>query len=307
MRTVLSEESTLLEAVRLLVPGTSNRTIRRILGQGRVRVNGDAAKIASRIVRAGDVIEVGRPETRRLIHGLAVLHEDDDILVICKPPSLLTVATLHERERTVHAYLRQYLRGRGSRRKLHIVHRLDKLASGILVFAKSGKAQKNLQEQFRRHSVQRRYWAIVEGRIEAKSGTIRSRLSEDSSRRMHSTEKASGGKIAVTHFRVIKRLPTLTALEVTLETGRKNQIRAHLSEIGHPIAGDRAYGSTGNPLKRLGLHAFILGFKHPSGKHLLLYQTPPPPEFRRYLGRKQAGGETGVKSKRGNGSNVPTR
>jgi 23S rRNA pseudouridine1911/1915/1917 synthase len=100
---------------------------------------------------------------------------------------------------------------------------------------------------------------------------------------MHSTEDKRRGKSAVTHFRVLRRLRKITVLEVTLETGRKNQIRAHLSEMGHPIVGDRAYGSTQDPLCRLGLHAFLLGFKHPIRGTPLVFQTEPPPEFLRYL------------------------
>jgi 23S rRNA pseudouridine1911/1915/1917 synthase len=134
-----------------------------------------------------------------------------------------------------------------------------------------------------RHDVQRKYWAIVEGKVERARGTIRSRLAENKSLRMHSTADKNLGKPAVTHYRVLRCSGKTTALEVTLETGRKNQIRVHLSEMGHPIVGDRAYGSAQDPMGRLGLHAFLLGFKHPATGEPLLFQTEPPPEFLKYL------------------------
>ncbi len=255
-----------------------------MLSQGRICVNGDSCALAAHEVRPGDVLEVGARKARtKLPGGLQIEYEDNDILVVRKPVGLLTVATPDERERTAYAYLREYLQDRNSRQRLFIVHRLDKFASGILVFAKSERVKSILQGVFSRHDIQRKYWAIVEGNVEKDQGTIRSYLAQDKSLRMHSTEDSRRGKVAVTHFRVLRRLHSITALEVTLETGRKNQIRAHLSEMGHPIVGDRAYGSTQNPLGRLGLHAFQLGFKHPVQGTPLVFQTEPPPEFNRYL------------------------
>ena len=247
-------------------------------------MNGEPCSIAASKVAPGDVLEIGPRRTpARLPGGLAILFEDNDILIILKPVGLLTVATEDERERTAYFYLRQYLQQRDRRRRLFIVHRLDKYASGVLVFAKSERVKSILQGIFMRHDIQRKYWAIVEGTVEKAQGTIRSRLAEDKSFRMHSTADAKLGKSAVTHFRVLRHAGKCTALEVTLETGRKNQIRAHLSEMGHPIVGDRAYGSTQNPLGRLGLHAFLLGFRHPTTGEHLLFRTDPPPEFRKYL------------------------
>jgi 23S rRNA pseudouridine1911/1915/1917 synthase len=255
-----------------------------MLSQGRVRVNGDLCNVATRNVRRGDVLEIGPRRTpAKLPRGLEILYEDSDILVVRKPAGLLTVATVGERERTVYAYLRQYLKERNPPKRLFIVHRLDKFASGILVFAKSERVKSVLKGVFSRHEIRRKYWAIVEGNVEKDNGTIRSYLAQDRSLRMHSTEDKRRGKSAVTHFRVLRRFHNITALEVTLETGRKNQIRVHLSEMGHPIVGDRAYGSTQDPLGRLGLHAFQLGFKHPVRGTPLEFQTEPPPEFSRYL------------------------
>jgi 23S rRNA pseudouridine1911/1915/1917 synthase len=255
-----------------------------MLSQGRVSLNGEPCRIADQKVHPGDSLEIGaRRSPARLTAGLQILYEDQDIVVIQKPVGLLTVATPDEREKTAYAFLRHHLKERHPRQKLFIVHRLDKFASGILVFAKSENVKSILQGVFRRHEIQRKYWAIVEGRVEKDRGTIRSNLAEDKSLRMHSTGDTSRGKTAITHFRVLQRLQKLSVLEVTLETGRKNQIRAHMSEMGHPIVGDRAYGSSQDPLRRLGLHAFQLGFSHPVKGTPLLFETEPPPEFARYI------------------------
>jgi len=285
VKTVASVSGSLLDLLQLLVPGASRRTLRQMLSQGRVSVNGELCSLAARRIQSGDVVEIGaRRVPARLPGGLDILFEDNDILIVHKPAGLLTVATEDERERTAYFHLRQYLQERSRRQRLFIVHRLDKYASGVLVFAKSANVKAVLQGIFSRHEIERKYWAIVEGVVPKSRGTIRSRLAEDKSLRMHSTNDATRGKTAITHFRVLRRHNKLTALEVTLETGRKNQIRTHLSEMGHPIAGDRAYGSTCDPLGRLGLHAFQLGFRHPVTGEPLLFQTLPPPEFRKYLG-----------------------
>jgi len=284
VKTVASASSSLLDTLLLLVPGASRRTLRQMLQQGRVSVNGIPCTLASHQVRKGDRLEIGpRRIPQKLPENLEIIYEDTAILVVQKPPGLLTVATVDERQRTAFGYLKRHLKEHNPKKELFVIHRLDKLASGVLVFAKSQRAKSALKKLFIRHEIERKYWAIVEGRVEQTRGTIRSHLIEDDNLRVHSTDDKKRGKLAVTHFRVLRRLRNLTTLEVTLETGRKNQIRVHLSEEGHPIVGDLAYESSLDPLGRLGLHAFQLGFRHPTMGTPLLFRTEPPPEFIRYL------------------------
>jgi RluA family pseudouridine synthase len=258
-----------------------------MLSQGRVTVNGVPCSISSRRIQPGDVLEIGpRRAPAKLANGLEILYEDSDIMVIQKPAGLLTVSTIHERERTVYAYLRRYLKVHSPKQKVYVVHRLDKFASGVLVFTKSERVQSMLKALFKRHDIQRKYWAVVEGKLEKQSRTIRSCLAADRSGRMRSIDNKKRGKSAVTHYRVIRRLKNATALEVKLETGRRNQIRVHLSEQGHPIVGDRAYGASQDPFGRLLLHAFHLGFVHPTKKTSMEFRTEPPPEFLRYFPQK---------------------
>jgi RluA family pseudouridine synthase len=287
MRTSVDAPTRLLDALAWLFPDSSKTTLRQMLQSGRVRVGGEIEKDARRLIEPDEVIEVGGKTTgdRALPAGLIILHEDTDVIVVLKAHGLLTVPTEREREETAQAYLNNYLKARREER-IHVVHRLDRETSGVLVFAKNFHARERLKEQFMLHSVERLYVAIVEGHLDPPSGTFRSNLLEMPDLKM---ESVAGGhpdsKHAVTHYRTIADVKDYSMLEVTLETGRKNQIRAHLSEAGHPVVGDRMYGSQTNPLGRLGLHAKILGFDHPVSGKRLVFTAPVPKVFRDLMKR----------------------
>jgi 23S rRNA pseudouridine1911/1915/1917 synthase len=215
------------------------------------------------------------------IDKLEVITEDESIIVINKPAGLLTMATETEKTRTAYAVLRVYLNNKKPPEKLFIVHRLDREASGLVVFAKSPESKERLQSQFKDHSAGRRYVAVVQGRVKEDTFTVRSNLAENAAYRVYSTRNRKLGKLAVTHVKVLKRNSKTTLVEVRLETGRKHQIRVHLAERGHPIVGDKSYGSTLNPIRRLALHGVQLEFMHPvSGGHNTL-QSNYPKEFDR--------------------------
>jgi len=283
MRRIVSAPALLLDELRALYPDSSNTTLRQLLQNGRVRVNSEIDKDAKRTLDAGDWIEVvSKSDERSLPEGLAILHEDTDIIVVLKANGLLTVATERERENTAQAYLNAYLGARREER-IHVVHRLDRETSGVLVFAKNFHARERLKEQFAAHTVDRLYVAIIEGAMQPESGTIHSNLIERKDLRMQSVDAHPDAKLAVTHYRTIGNAGPYSVLEVTLETGRKNQIRAHLSEAGHPVVGDPFYGGTTNPLGRLGLHAKLLGFVHPTTGRKLMFTAPLPKSFRELI------------------------
>jgi RluA family pseudouridine synthase len=270
----------LLDKLAILFPESSRTTLRQMLQHGRVRVNGEVEKDAKRTLRAEDVVDVTDKKTARLLPpDLTLLHEDRDVLVVLKANGLLTVATVREKDTTAQAYLNHYLGARGEDR-VHVVHRLDRETSGVLVFAKTFHAREALKEQFAEHSVDRVYIAVIEGTLPETRGSFRSRLLERRDLRMVSVKAHKDAKHAVTHYRTIEKNAKYSMLEVTLETGRKNQIRAHLSEAGHPIVGDQFYGSNVNPLGRLGLHAKLLGFTHPTTGERLKFEAPIPRVFR---------------------------
>ncbi|HXA16174.1 MAG TPA: RluA family pseudouridine synthase [Thermoanaerobaculia bacterium] len=278
-----TEPLPLLDALAQLYPDSSRTTLRQMLQNGRVRVNGDTEKDAKRVVEPDEILEViAKSDQRVLPPGIAILHEDRDVIVILKSQGLLTVATEREREATAQAYLNAYLGSAGEDR-VQVVHRLDRDTSGVLVFAKNFFARERLKKQFMIHSVERIYVAIIEGAIDPPEGTIESLLFEQRDLKMVSVDAHPDAKHAVTHYRTIAMKGAYCMLEVTLETGRKNQIRAHLAEAGHPVAGDKMYGAKTNPLGRLGLHAKLLGFDHPtSGKHLV-FTAALPKSFRDVL------------------------
>jgi 23S rRNA pseudouridine1911/1915/1917 synthase len=279
MRVTVSDPQALLDALAALFPDSSKTTLRQMLQAGRVRVNSEVEKNARRDLERGDTIDVGQKSVQiALPPGLAILHEDEQLIVVLKSHGLLTVATERERDTTAQAYLNDYLKQKGGER-IHVVHRLDRETSGVLVFAKDFETREALKTQFAAHDVDRVYIAVVEGVMDPPRGTIESYLRERRDLRMESVKAHPDAKLAITHYLTIHEKAGFSMLEITLETGRKNQIRTHLSEAGHPVAGDRMYGSTTNPLGRLGLHAKLLGFDHPgTGKHVV-FTAPVPSAF----------------------------
>jgi len=269
----------LLEKLAQLFPESSRTTLRQMLQHGRVRVNGEVEKDAKRPLGADDAVEVTDKKAARLLPSeLTLLHEDRDVLVVVTATGPLPVPPARAKDTPAPAYLNHSLGARAEDR-VHVVHRLDRETSGVLVFAKNFHAREALKEQFAAHSVDRVYIAVIEGALPQASGSIRSHLLERRDLRMVSVKAHKDAKHAVTHYRTIEKNAKYSMLEVTLETGRKNQIRAHLSEAGHPIVGDQFYGSTVNPLGRLGLHAKLLGFKHPTSGEKMSFTAPIPRVF----------------------------
>ena len=275
------EPTSLGECIARLVAGASGRTRKRMVAGGRVRVNGTVVRRADARLDAGDVVEIGAAPPLPLPSRIRLVHEDDDLVVLEKPAGLLTVATERERERTVYAHLTARARAQKPPGRVFVVHRLDRLASGLLVFAKTPDAKAALQAQFAARTVERGYVAVVEGRPARPAGKLVTRLVEDEAGRVRATRDPGRGRLAVTHWRVIRAGATHTLVEVRLETGRRNQIRVHLAGLGHPIAGDAAYGSRTDPFGRLALHAHVLGFAHPRTGAPLRFTSAPPPAFTR--------------------------
>jgi 23S rRNA pseudouridine1911/1915/1917 synthase len=283
-RLTAAEPGALLDVLARLFPDASRTTLRQMLQHSSVRVNGDVEKNARRLIDRGDVVDVAPRSTRDVLHpSLTVLHEDEDVVVIVKPAGLLTVASPGEKEETAQAYLNEYLKAKRAGR-IHVVHRIDRDTSGVLVFPKSYEAKERLKEQFAGHDVHRIYVAVVEGVPKQRSGTFRSYLQEGRDLKMRSTGDPHRGTLAVTHYKVVKATGSYAMAEVRLETGKKNQIRVHFADAGHPVVGDRIYGAGDDPIKRLGLHAKELGFRHPRTGKEMKFTAPLPDSFRKLFG-----------------------
>ena len=184
---------------------------------------------------------------------------------------------------TAHNQLMAYVKRHHPKNRIYVVHRLDKDTSGIMLFAKNEKMKATLQENWKEIVTERMYTALVEGNVKKQSGTITSWLTESKTFKMYSSSFDNGGKQAITHYKKIRGNKNYSLLEVMLETGRKNQIRVHMEEIGHPIVGDKKYGAHGNPLKRVGLHATTLVFKHPVTGKQMKFTSKVPKKFNKLL------------------------
>ena len=268
-------DATLSDRLRLLFPESSGRSLKQWLESGRVEVNGRVARDGRAVVHPHDRIELGGRGRIPFPKGLGLVYQDDAIVVVDKPARLLTMATERERDRTAYRLLWDYLQAQRPRARPFIVHRLDRETSGLLVFAKSPEAKQHLQVQFEARTVQRVYTALVKGHVREQSGTLESRLVEDRSLRVH-TARGAEGKTAVTRYRVLTRGQDTTLLELSLDTGRRRQIRVQLAAIGHPVVGDREHGGPGGQFRRLCLHATRLGFIHPGSGKAVRFESAAP-------------------------------
>jgi len=230
-----------------------------------------------------------RPIYRRLPNGLEILYEDKDILVVDKPAGLLTVGTPTNKSKTAQYILTDYVR-KGclkSRNRVFVVHRLDQWTSGVLIFAKSEEVKQRLQAQWK--DTAKKYLAVVHGRPAKRQDTITSYLAENKAYVVYSTTDATKGKLAHTAYTVLKETRHFSLLEVDLLTGRKNQIRVHFADRGHPIVGDRKYGRPGDARKRLALHAKSISFKHPTSGKQMSFETRVPAYFNELMARDADG------------------
>jgi 23S rRNA pseudouridine1911/1915/1917 synthase len=219
-----------------------------------------------------------------LPHGLVILHEDRDILVVDKPAGLLTIGTENEKSRTAYFILTDYVRkgSTRSRNRVFIVHRLDRETSGVLVFAKSQEAQLRLQDQWSK--TEKKYLAVVHGRCQKSQETITTYLTENRAHVVYSTSDPTKGKLSHTAYRVLKQVKDFSLLEVDLLTGRKNQIRVHLAGIGHPIVGDTKYGNGDRSHAGLALHARWISLTHPFSGARLTFSAKVPRSFNKLVG-----------------------
>jgi RluA family pseudouridine synthase len=224
---------------------------------------------------------------RHLPRGLEILYEDRDILVVDKPAGLLTVGTETNKFKTASYILTDYVRKGSlkSRNRIFVVHRLDQWTSGVLIFAKSEEAKFHLQAQWK--DTGKKYVAVVYGHLAPKEGIITSYLAENKAYIVYSTNDVTKGKLARTAYKVLKETMRFSLLEINLLTGRKNQIRVHMADKGHPIVGDRKYGKFKDEYSRLALHSKLISFKHPTSGEQMTFESKVPTYFNKLIDKIQ--------------------
>lgn len=291
-----------VEAVCELMPfllaklgGMTRTSVKQLLSQRRVTVNAGIQTRHDTPLKAGDLVQVlqGRGNVELRHPKLRIVYEDDALIIVEKKNGLLTVPyNPKSSEMTAYSILKEYVKKQSKRNTVHVVHRLDRETSGVLVFAKSPELQEYMRTYWRQLVTKRTYVALVEGQFEQKEGTITTWLTEDPHTGMvYSSPKDDGGQKSVTHYKVIKStilgeddqaLP-VSLIELNLETGRTNQIRVHMASMGHPVVGDRKYGhgNESSPIDRLCLHARTLEFIHPMTEKKVRFEASTPKEFAR--------------------------
>ena len=274
--------------------GMTRTSVKQLLSQRRVTVNAGIQTRHDTPVKPGDMVQInqGRGNVELRHPKLRVIYEDNALIVVEKKNGLLTVPyNPKSSEMTAYSILKDYVRKQSNRNTVHVVHRLDRETSGVLVFAKSAELQEYMRTYWKQLVTRRTYVALVEGHLEKKEGTITSWLTEDNQTAMvYSSDKDNGGQKAITNYKVLRATTigegdqemNISLVELNLETGRTNQIRVHMQSIGHPIIGDRKYGH-GNeysPIDRLCLHARTLEFIHPMTEKKVRFEAPLPKEFK---------------------------
>lgn len=282
--------------------GISNAEAKGLIASGCVKRNGRLAPRVDERVDRGDVVEVvalagkkyaGSDRKTRVAEGYRVLHEDDDLVIVEKDAGIVTVPAGAAAGDSLHELLLESYRKRGHKRpQLHVVHRIDRFTSGLVVFARTHPAYLELKAQFKARTPERIYLAIAEGSVEPERGRLVHSLAEHAkSLKVHVVPGGQGGRLASLSYRVLERFDAATLLEVRLETGRRNQIRVQLAASGHPLIGDVSYGQPSALLPRVALHAHRLTLTAPRRPKKLRFESPLPEDLRRLLRVLRAGGQ----------------
>ena len=295
----VEQEGLLMDFLQAKMGGMAKASIKQLLSQRRVTVNNAIQTRHDTPIRRGEIVVIasGRGNVELRHPKLRVVYEDDALIVVEKKNGLLTVPVKADsKETTVFSILKEYVRKQSHRNTVHVVHRLDRETSGLLVFAKSPELQEYMRTYWRQLVTKRSYVALVEGKLEKNEGKITSWLTEDSRTALVSSSPVdNGGQLAITNYKVLKESALQTdevdlkteysLVELNLETGRTNQIRVHMASMGHPVVGDRKYGNgnESSPIDRLCLHARVLEFIHPMTEKKVRFEAPMPKEFTRVV------------------------
>ena len=277
----VKKECGLLEFLFETFPSQSRNSVKSLLSSRRVSVDGAPITQFNFKLFPGDTIIISNTAIRKKTRSnLPIIYEDDEFIVINKPSGLLSIASDKEKGSTAYRMLSDYVQQKDKHNRIFVVHRLDEDTSGVLMVAKNPTIQKLLQDSWNDLVTKRGYYAIVEGIMENKQGTVKSYLRKNAQNLMYSVKSPKDSQLAITHYKVMQESEKYSLLDVNIDTGRKNQIRVHMGDLGHHVIGDDKYGEPANPLKRLGLHAYCLELIHPIKKKKMRFEAPMPKEFK---------------------------
>ena len=288
----VNKECELLEFLLNTLKDQSRNNVKSLLTHRLVSIDGITTTQYNYKLYKGDVVQISKTplsavKDKRVRNNLSnIIYEDDEIIVINKPSGLLAIATDKEKTRTAYKQLTEYVQHQNIHNRVFVVHRIDKDTSGVLMVAKNENLKNKLQDKWNDLVSTRKYIAICEGIFDKKQGTIKQYLKENKNNIMYNSHNANDGQEATTHYKVLKESTRYSLVEVFIDSGRKNQIRVALNDLGHPIVGDTKYGNASDPLGRLGLHAEILELKHPITGNELKFKAPIPSEFNKLFGGK---------------------
>lgn len=271
----------LMEHLSASMPDRKRTFIKQLLSHNQVAVNGRPESQFDLELQPSDSVKVNFTHEFKVFNNrrLKIVYEDDDIIVVEKGYGLLSMGNDKKPDNTAYSILRDYVKWTNPLNKIFIVHRLDRDTSGLMMFAKSMEAKEKMQHNWNNMVLNRVYVAVVEGEPAEKEGTVKSYLVENSRYEVYSTDDTKKGQLAVTRYRTIQTNGKYSLLELELDTGRKNQIRVHMHDLGHPISGDTKYGAEKSPLHRLALHAKTLRFIHPITRQIMDFSSRVPGGF----------------------------
>ena len=275
----VKEKAELFDFVLQKMESMSKTAVKSLLSSRQIFVNDKIETQYNLTLQEGDRVTINFSKTKAGFHHakLSIIYEDEYIIVVDKAEGLLAVATEKNEDSTAFRIIMNYLKKQNLKNRLYVVHRIDRETSGILLFAKQKETQLLLQDNWHRDVHERVYYAMVEGSVEKDQDSIVSWLTEDwKSKKVYSSFQENGGQKSITHYQVMKRSEKFSLLKIELETGRKNQIRVHMQSIGHPIVGDKKYGSQESPIGRIGLHAAVLGLRHPVTGRPIRFESEIP-------------------------------
>ena len=283
---LVKEENTLFDFAFKKMGSLSKTALKNYLAKGQISVNNKAITQYDYQLKVGDTVKIDFTKGTAGLKcaKISVIYEDDYIIVINKAEGLLSVATDKNEKDTAFSIIMNHLKKQNKNNRLYIVHRLDRETSGLLLFAKQKETQMILQENWQRIVSEKKYYALVEGILEQKEGTVHTWLNEDvKSKKVYSSDFDNGGQESFTDYKVEKEYKKgYSLLSINLRTGRKNQIRVHMQCIGHPIAGDKKYGGSPSPIGRIGLHAEKLTLRHPITGQVMTFVAPLPEKIAKF-------------------------